>query len=572
MMAPWRNKRPLWFAVTILFLTTLACNAFAGTAEPGAELPPPPISVQVTETAVVPPAAVTQEVGAAATATLADGGGTAVAEATAVEDGGSPVVVAKVDLNVRTGPGVVYDRDGFVLQGEAVAVIGRDPASGWWQIQCPGRSDGSNCWVSGGSQYTEARNTAGVPVAAVPPTPTPRPTATAVVESGGMPIGGNMVAGGMALVAYRDSDAIWTMMLDLTQQPPQGGEPQQVVISPNIRDIFLSPDGQKIAYLVGTLDTNELRVINIDGSDGRTLVRSSDIEVTDASPSANLAALIGDVQWLADSERLAFNSQVINLNGPGLGEQEDLWTVTLAGTLSERFPADTGGGRFAVSPTDRVVFSQWDNVVRANLDTSDRQTVINFTFVNTASEYAFYPVPTWTVDGSAAYLAISGAEPFAGDVTNLWRVPVDGPAELIGVLDSLVLFDPVVWSPTGAHLAHVSQQTDGSARLLVGDGDGENLMPVAVDSRVAFLGWSRNGARYLYAGSGYFAVGALDGTAVDVVLPADQVAIDGAWLGNSSYLVVAGSGNAWTLLTGTVVGASQSLIEINSSVVDVYVP
>ena len=38
------RQRPLLFTISILILTSLACNAFAGNVEPGLELPPPSIS------------------------------------------------------------------------------------------------------------------------------------------------------------------------------------------------------------------------------------------------------------------------------------------------------------------------------------------------------------------------------------------------------------------------------------------------------------------------------------------------------------------------------------------------
>ena len=40
----------------------------------------------------------------------------------------------------------------FPLHEEVV--IGRDPISGWWHIECPPDAEGETCWVSGGTQYT----------------------------------------------------------------------------------------------------------------------------------------------------------------------------------------------------------------------------------------------------------------------------------------------------------------------------------------------------------------------------------------------------------------------------------
>ncbi len=127
--------RALVVTILILILTSLACNAFAGRMEP---LPPPPTAV-VDER----PAAATAE--PVATATLSSL---------------SPIsagrVTILVDLNIRSGPGVEYDRVGFLLAGESVPVVGVNSDTGWWKIECPDIISESECWVSGGEQFTRA--------------------------------------------------------------------------------------------------------------------------------------------------------------------------------------------------------------------------------------------------------------------------------------------------------------------------------------------------------------------------------------------------------------------------------
>ncbi len=133
------DRTMIGLGVLLLALVSLACNAFAG--RPDSSLPPPPIPATSPATAEAP-----EELpGLAPTATLSP-------EFAPVEAQGTLRIL--VDLNVRSGPGVRFDRVGFLLKDERVTVIGRDPASGWWRIQCPPEADGSNCWVSGGSQFT----------------------------------------------------------------------------------------------------------------------------------------------------------------------------------------------------------------------------------------------------------------------------------------------------------------------------------------------------------------------------------------------------------------------------------
>lgn len=126
------------WAVLVLLFGSLACNAFAGRVDP---LPPPP-SVP---TATPEPDPQTPAPGLAPTVTLPPD-----APIEAVQ--GSVRIL--VDLNIRSGPGVRFDRVGFLLRDARAGVVGRDPESGWWKIECPPDIIGVDCWVSGGSQFT----------------------------------------------------------------------------------------------------------------------------------------------------------------------------------------------------------------------------------------------------------------------------------------------------------------------------------------------------------------------------------------------------------------------------------
>ncbi len=90
---------------------------------------------------------------------------------------GQPAMTALVGLNVRRGPGTIYGIVGALRAGSTVEIIGRSPDGFWWKITCP-PGVGGECWSSAGAQFSTAVNTANVPVAAVPPTPT-KPPATA---------------------------------------------------------------------------------------------------------------------------------------------------------------------------------------------------------------------------------------------------------------------------------------------------------------------------------------------------------------------------------------------------------
>lgn len=154
----------VWLFVGVLVLTSLACNAFAGEPRPALTLPPPRLTTPPggSGTAVANPII-------APTVTLPGGNAPPGSPATPVSPDGRPRVRLLVDLNIRNGPSVQYERVGFLLAGDTAVILGRHTDSGWWRIECPPLADGNECWVSGGSQYTVANNAAGVPTVPAPP-------------------------------------------------------------------------------------------------------------------------------------------------------------------------------------------------------------------------------------------------------------------------------------------------------------------------------------------------------------------------------------------------------------------
>lgn len=81
-------------------------------------------------------------------------------------------VTATVNANCRSGPGTVYDVVGFLLEGDAATVQARDPEAEWWQVRLT--DSGVLCWISSLTVQGEI-DTAQLPIATAPPTPTPSP-------------------------------------------------------------------------------------------------------------------------------------------------------------------------------------------------------------------------------------------------------------------------------------------------------------------------------------------------------------------------------------------------------------
>lgn len=561
------RHRSAWFAIALLILTSLACNAFAGAElEPTLELPPPAVTNQ--EGTITPTVD-----GPAPTATLPGD----VDETADVSSVASLNVL--VDLNVRNGPGVIYDRVGFLLQGETARIIGVDPATRWWKIECPPRAEGTECWVSGGSQFSAASNTEAVPVAPAPPPPTPAATASPTPTPGSAPDtggGSNVVVGGSGLLAYADNSGLWLAPLDTNANPPAAGEFLQIVGDTNITQVLLAPDGQKIAYLTAATEANALHVVNVDGSERRTLVNSGGLPIAAEGDVSTVAALIDNVQWRPNSQALVFNTIVVNLVGPGASSQEDLWSVRLDGSLTERFAAGEGGGAFAVSAGNRVLMAQAEHIVRANWDGSGWEEVIEFDFVNTASEYVYYPRPQWTADGSRAYVAIPSAEQFSPEASvDLWQVPATGPAEMLATLPGNVLFNPVIWSPNGNALAYVQQLISAAnppPELVIAGSSGQSPASYDMAPQLTFHGWAPNSSHFLYSGPDFYAAGRMGAAPTVVAVASPTAAMQ--WLNASSFVVATGSAGAWNLQSANLAGEAAGLATVNSQfpVFDVWAP
>jgi hypothetical protein len=80
-----------------------------------------------------------------------------------------------LQINVRSGPGSLFDRVGVLLAGQSVPAKGKSPAGEWIYIEYPGVTGGRG-WVY--APLVEIRPPSQLPIVEPPPTPTPAITAT----------------------------------------------------------------------------------------------------------------------------------------------------------------------------------------------------------------------------------------------------------------------------------------------------------------------------------------------------------------------------------------------------------
>ncbi len=307
-------------------------------------------------------------------------------------------------------------------------------------------------------------------------------------------------------------------------------------------------------------------MVNLDGETSVPLVESRHLPQLPGLGSSSLSRTIDSVQWLADGESLIFNTRLPAME-PGIGPAYDLWTVDLDGQLVESFPSGAAGGWFSASPTNELIMSAATEIVRVHLDGGNRRQVATFAAVNTASEYAYFPQATWLSDGQTALVAIPGPEPFAEDAgAELLELPVGAlPAISVGNISGNFLFNPIHWAATGDQLAYVRQNSaDPTLALVIATGDGADPQEYAQEQTLQFLGWNPPGSRFLYGGSGYYAVGEPDTTPTITALPAASVAVAAQWFAADRFVVAFGASENWRLVAGNQAGAFIPLLDVHS--------
>ena len=547
------RERYFWFMLSLFVLSALACNAFAGETEPVIVPPPTPLTTTPGSGQTGGTAVSLVATGTAAT----DETGTSSATATPL----GPTATVLVDLNVRMGPGVQYDRVSFLLQAENASIIGSDPATGWWKIVCPPRTPvtGVQCWISGGDNFSTAVNTEGVPIAEVPPTPTP-------VAPEPQP--------GRAIVAFVDNGRLQATTFDPNAEDPVVSEIVSLLPDDtNVQRVFIAPDGRRAAYLRGAPGHNELHVVNLDGNDQRLLVDSEGLPIQ--TNQEGFSAIIDQVQWLPDGNGLAFTTGQFAAGFGAASEQEDLWTVTLAGELTQRLPFFQGGGRFLVLPNGEIILSKRDATEKVNADGSNRIRLVTFDFINTASEYIYFPILQLAGDGNTVYTAVPSADPFANKpFTHLWRI-TGSDVEEIGRLPHTILFNPVQWTDTGSRLGYAAYTSSTAPEIILANGNGENAAVYVAADQAKFWGWSGNGQYFLFSSPDLMAVGQADSEPVEAAILAGGVVVGAEWLTNGRYLVTTRFEGGWRLDSGNLKGIMSELLVVSGDTniaYDIWLP
>lgn len=85
------------------------------------------------------------------------------------------VAKAVTRLAVRSGPGQIYELQGYLPAGAIADIVGRDESGDWWQIRTTLTVAGVG-WIQVDEELVEAADATNIPIALAPPTPTLTPT------------------------------------------------------------------------------------------------------------------------------------------------------------------------------------------------------------------------------------------------------------------------------------------------------------------------------------------------------------------------------------------------------------
>lgn len=309
---------------------------------------------------------------------------------------------------------------------------------------------------------------------------------------------------GTLLVAYEKEGRIMLAIGD--------GDPSILTSGANDSYPIISPNGRHILYQrtippgPANLRRFELRVIDRDGSNDRSLVTTEDLpgeigETIDEPEPVMLDRLPWRIAWLGDNRQVAFNT--ILEAGYGVSTYNDLWLVNLQTGAITQLLADGEGGSFAFSPDgNTLIVADERSVSMMNSDGSNRRKMFSFPFVNTASEYAFIPQPVWAPDSSYGLVAIVCPEPFGSaedPYFTIWRLPRSGEAEVLSIAHGFNIpeaMSGILFSPDGQYFAYIEGvDYEGTMHIARIDGTIVSVLEFAY----YFHGWSADSQLIIYA-------------------------------------------------------------------------
>jgi len=344
--------------------------------------------------------------------------------------------------------------------------------------------------------------------------------------------------------------------------------PLQLTNTGDVREAIISSDGKRIAMLRSTdWVTYSIEIINSDGSDLRTLIAVSGFDAL-PRPADAIASAPAHVSWVPQTGQLAMSIRY-EYEGPGSPIGDTLYLIDPnTAALSSLMTIDAGwswdytyspdGSLIAISrPEGMDIYKADGSLVAAD--------VITFPFVNTASEYAFLPMPTWSVDESALAVVVPPQDPWsltpAESSVYYWELGQSTPNAQLKFTGPMTYWPMEIASiaPDLSQLVYLVRKgapednvyalnlvnLDGSGTQQVADGELHNLPDWSTDSRLFYYHSDTADSFIVQPGS------------TPVVVPAFNQVRNVQWVDGEHFIGASGTESGWQLLLGSTNAPAQ---------------
>jgi uncharacterized protein YraI len=404
--------------------------------------------------------------------------------AAAREPDSAQLTVVAAAINVRSGPDVTYPAVAVLNRADEVPVIGRDTATGWWQVQL---SDGRTGWVTGLDTYVSVSGnttTLQEEVSATGPVATTASTSNS--PSGGTMVVQTVSGGPIYVVEIDASTGTGSDLRDLTT----GMDP------------VLSPNGQQVAFTRWD-DTQpgafgSLWVINIDGSGERAVlgqIRQPKTPVWSPDGTQIVVSMVSGGRL--DPEYVCFQGrpprEAYDLEAKRHVDHDGEVETRMCGWMPvhtywglRRVDATTG--KFQDLPNDLYSYAPaWDPVNDWHVVFDGDKGLVNLD-LNTSKMWALTDdandhLPIYSPDGSKIAVSYWQSDHWEVHVLNadgsghVRLTKTSARAELEQMMSSNTLTPwnngSPVWSPDGSQIAFLTDRT-GHWEIWIMNADGSN--------------------------------------------------------------------------------------------------
>ncbi len=348
--------------------------------------------------------------------------------------------------------------------------------------------------------------------------------------------------------------------------------PTQLTTTNDVQQALISPDGTRVA-LIRSSDwvSYSIDLINSDGSGLLTLVNPSNFAAL-PRPADTIASVPAHVSWVPDTNALAMTTR-ITYEGPGSATGEtlfliDVTTSAMSALLSIEsewswdYTYSPDGSMIAISrPEGLDIYNSSGSLMIANL--------VTFPFVNTASEYAFLAMPTWSADHPALAVVIPPQDPWsltpADSKVYQWNT-TDASANL-NFTTSMTYWPMEIASIAPdlsklLYLVRTGAPEDNMFALKVVNIDGSGMSDVVVGEIYNLPDWSLDGGTFFYHSNTAGSFFAQPGTA-PVALPTFNQVRNVHWIDHERFIGAGGSTGSWQLLLGST--TSPALVIFSST-------